>query len=154
MELTFDAVSWWSYVLVFLAAAIPVVEVLVVIPAAVLAGLPPGPTALLALAGNLSTVVLVAVAGERIIGWWHGRRPQADGPVSRRSQRAREFAQRWGVPGLAFLAPITTGAHIATVAALATGAPTRRVLQWMTAGLAVWSAAVALAAAAGLEAFN
>jgi uncharacterized membrane protein len=152
MELTFEAGTWWSYVLVFLAAATPVLEVLVVIPAGVLAGMPPVPTALVAAAGNLSTVVLVAFTGEKILGWWRQRRPRhADDRPSRRSQRARELARRWGVPGLALLAPLTTGTHIATVAALATGRETRWVLRWMAVGLVVWSAAVAAAAAAGLD---
>ncbi len=154
MELSFDAGSWSSYVLVFLAAATPVVEVLVVIPAAVLAGMPPGPTTLLAFAGNLSTLVLVGVAGDRIVRWWRGRRHGGDPSPSRRSTRARELAQRWGVPGLAFLAPITTGTHIAAVAALTTGATTKRVLVWMAAGLAVWSIAVAIVTVAGFAAFR
>ncbi|MFA9446626.1 small multi-drug export protein [Egicoccus sp. AB-alg6-2] len=154
MELSFEAGSWWSYALVFLAAATPVLEVLVVIPAAVLAGMPPGPTTLLALAGNLSTVVLVGVAGDRIIESWRARRPDRDRQPSRRTRRARELAQRWGVPGLAFLAPLTTGTHVATVAALATGAGTRRVLRWMAAGLVFWSLAVVVVTVAGFEAFR
>lgn len=151
MELAFEAGSWWSYVLVFLAAATPVIEVLVVIPAGVLAGMPPVPTALVALAGNLSTVVLVVAAGDRILGWWRRRRPAKDAGPSRRSERARDLARRWGVPGLAFLAPVTSGTHIAAVAALATGAGTRRVLVWMAVGLTVWAAAVATAAAYGID---
>jgi uncharacterized membrane protein len=154
MELTFEAGGWWSYLLVFLAAATPVLEILVVIPAGVLAGMPPVPTAIVAVAGNLSTVVLVAVAGDRILGWWRQRRPRTDDRPGRRSQRAGELARRWGVPGLAFLAPITTGTHIATVAALATGSGTRRVLRWMAAGLVVWAVAVAAASAAGLDLFT
>jgi uncharacterized membrane protein len=155
MELTIEAGSWWSYVLVFLAAATPVLEVLVVIPAGVLAGMPPVPTALVAAAGNLSTVVLVAFTGEKLLGWWHRRRPRhAEDRPSRRARRAREVARRWGVPGLALLAPLTTGTHIATVAALATGHETRWVLRWMAGGLVVWSAAVAAATAAGLDLFT
>jgi uncharacterized membrane protein len=154
MELTFEAGGWWAYVLVFLAAATPVLEILVVIPAGVLAGMPPGPTALVAVIGNLSTVMLVAVAGDRILGWWRQRRPGRDGRPGRRSERAGELARRWGVPGLAFLAPITTGTHIATLAALATGSGSRRVLRWMAAGLVVWAVAVAAAAAAGLGLFT
>jgi uncharacterized membrane protein len=157
MELTFEAGTWWSYVLVFVAAATPVLEVLVVIPAGMLAGLPAVPTALVAVAGNLSTVVLVAVAGDRIRGWWRrrrpGRGPDRDGNPSRRSRRAQQLADRWGVPGMAFLAPITTGTHVATVAALATGGGTRRVLRWMAAGLVVWAVAVTAATAAGLDLF-
>lgn len=154
MELTFDAGSWWSYVLVFLAAATPVLEVLVVVPAGVIAGMPAIPTAAVAVAGNLTTVVLVGVAGDRMLGWWRRRRPAPEGEPSARSQRARALARRWGVPGLAFLAPITTGTHIATVAALATGSDTRRVLRWMAAGLVVWAVVAAAATAAGLDLFS
>ena len=154
MELSFDAGGWWSYALVFLAAATPVVEILVVIPAAVLAGMPPGPTTLLALAGNLSTVVLVALAGDRMIGWWRRRRGEPDREPSRRAQRARELARRWGVPGLALVAPITTGTHIATLAVLATGATTRRTLAWMTGGLVVWAVVVVVATVTGVDAFG
>jgi uncharacterized membrane protein len=153
MELTFEAGDWWSYFLVFVAAATPVLEVLVVIPAGMLAGMSPVLTALVAVAGNLSTVVLVAVAGDRILGWWRGRRPERDRQMSPRSHRARALAQRWGVPGLALLAPITTGTHVATVAALATGSDTRRVLRWMAGGLVVWAAAIAAVTAAGIDVF-
>lgn len=161
MELSFEAGSWWSYLLVFLAAATPVVEVLVVIPAGVLAGLSPATTTLVAAVGNLSTVILVAVAGDRILGWWRQRRPHptdqsdaSDQRPSRRSQRARELARRWGVPGLALLAPLTTGTHIATVAALATGSETRRVLWWMAVGIAVWSLAIGVTTVVGVDVFT
>jgi uncharacterized membrane protein len=152
VELTFEAGSWWSYLLVFLAAATPVLEVLVVVPAGVLAGMPPVTTALVAAAGNLSTVALVALTGDRILGWWRRRRAdQNDEPPSRRAHRARGHVQRWGVPGLALIAPLTTGTHIATVAALATGSDTRRVLRWMAVGVVAWSGAAAAATAAGLD---
>lgn len=152
MELAFDAGSWWSYALVFLAAAIPLFDVPLVIPVAVVAGMPPVPTTLLAFAGNLSTVVVVAVAGEQGMAWWRRRRPPRTQP-SRRWRRARRMAQRWGVPGLALLAPIGAGAHIATLAAMATGAARNRVLRWMAAGLAVWAVASAVAAVLGVQAF-
>jgi Ca2+/H+ antiporter, TMEM165/GDT1 family len=153
LEPIFEAGSWWSYFLVFLAAATPFLEVLVVIPAAVLAGLSPIPAAAVALTGNLSTVVLVAMTGDKLGSWWR-RRSAEEKPPSRRSQRARRLAQRWGVPGLALLGPLTTGAHVATVAALATGTETRRVLGWMTLSLVAWSALAAAATAAGLGLFT
>lgn len=154
MDVTFEAGGWWSYLLVFLAAATPVLEILVVIPAGVIAGLAPLPTTVVALAGNLTTVVLVAVVGERTLGWWRRRRPAKDQEANPRSRRARQLLRRWGVPGLAFLAPITTGTHLATLAALATGAERRTVLQWMAAGLVVWAAAVGATSAAGLDLFT
>jgi uncharacterized membrane protein len=154
MELTFDGGGWWAYVLVFLAAATPVLEVLVVVPSGVLAGLSPVPTAIIAVAGNLATVVLVAVAGDRMLGWWRRRRPAAGAEPSPRSRRGGELVRRWGVPGLAFLAPLTTGTHVGTVAALAIGAPRRRVLLWMSAGVAVWASIAAAATTTGLDVFT
>ncbi|MFU8839915.1 MAG: small multi-drug export protein [Nitriliruptoraceae bacterium] len=149
MEVAFDSGVWWAYVLVFLAAAVPVVEVLVVIPAGIVAGLAPVPVLVVALAGNLSTVVLVVLAGDRLAGWWRARRvpSRAERP---RAVRARQLAQRWGVPGLGLLAPMTTGSHVAAVAALATGAGQRRVLVWMTIGLVGWAVAVTVAATLGV----
>jgi len=159
MEVTFDSGSWWAYVLVFLAAAIPVIEVLVVVPAGILAGLAPVPVLLLALAGNLSTVVLVILAGDRMAAWWRARRATRSGgerTVTERPRmvRARHLAQRWGVPGLGLLAPLTTGSHLASVAALATGAGQRRVLAWMTIGLVLWSVVVAVATTLGVGVFG
>lgn len=154
MELTFEEGGWWAYLLVFLAAATPLLEILVVIPAGVIAGLSPLPTTLVALAGNLSTAVLVVVAGERMLSPWRRRRSRRERPAGPRSGRARALLRRWGVPGLALLAPLTTGTHLATLAALATGAEPRTVLRWMAAGLAIWAAAAGAGAAAGTDLFT
>jgi UPF0716 family protein affecting phage T7 exclusion len=56
-----------GYALVFLLAAIPLVEVLLVIPTAVALGLNPALVALAAFAGNLATVVLVIVSSDRAL---------------------------------------------------------------------------------------
>jgi hypothetical protein len=58
------------------------------------------------------------------------------------------------VPGLGLLAPLTTGSHLAAVAALATGAAQRRVLAWMTIGLVLWSVVVAVATTLGVGWFR
>jgi Ca2+/H+ antiporter, TMEM165/GDT1 family len=154
VEAALEGGSWWAYVLVFVAAAVPVVEVLVVIPAGIVAGLAPVPVLVLALAGNLSTVALFVVAGDRLAAWWRARRPAASHTGERRAVRARRLAQRWGVPGLGLLGPLTTGSHVAAVAALATGAGQRRVLVWMTVGLVAWGITVAAATTLGVERFR
>ena len=154
MEIAFDGGTWWAYVLVFFAAAVPVIEVLVVIPAGILAGLAPIPVVLLALAGNLATVAAVVIAGDRLAGWWRRRRPATDRAETSRAVRGRQLVQRWGVPGLGLLAPLTTGSHLAAVAALATGAGQRRVLAWMTVGLVVWAVAVGVVTTLGVGWFR
>jgi uncharacterized membrane protein len=140
--------GWWAYALVFLAAAVPVIEVLVVVPAAVVAGLSPAWSTMLAIAGNTATVALAVVAGDRVRSRWRGG---SSGERSRRrSQRAVRIARRWGVPGLALLAPITTGSHVAALGALALGDERRRVVAWMSVGIALWAVAAMVAAMGGV----
>jgi Ca2+/H+ antiporter, TMEM165/GDT1 family len=169
--------GWAGYLLVFLAAATPVLEILLVIPAGIAVGLSPVPVALLALAGNATTVAMVTLAGDRLRAWWRRRRgserapagaaagahaavgtgvdasaaPEPADPSGGRGGRARRIAERWGVPGLALIAPLVTGSHIGAMAALGLGAHRTRVLGWMIAGLAVWTVVTTLAAVLGLE---
>ena len=144
-----------AYVIVFLAAATPAVEILLVIPAGIVAGLPVLPVTVIAALGNLSTLVPLLVIGDRLRGWWRVRRGRAaDEPAhSRRGQRARRLAATYGLPGLALLGPLLTGVHVAALGAMATGATTRRSLVWFASSLAVWSAAVAVVTVAGVEVF-
>ncbi|HVM14995.1 MAG TPA: small multi-drug export protein [Egibacteraceae bacterium] len=148
MELSFEAGGWWSYALVFLAAATPVLEVLVVVPAAILTGMAPVPVTVLAVAGNVTTLAMVVVAADRLSERWQASR----GGPGRRAQRARQLARRWGVPGLAALGPVSTGSHIAALAAVAVGAGRMRVLGWMTGGVVAWGVTAAGAAVLGLGA--
>lgn len=72
-----DADGRWAYALVFVLAAIPWLEVLVVIPPAIALGLEPTLVGAFAFLGNaLAVVALVAFAG-RLSRWWRGRRNPA-----------------------------------------------------------------------------
>lgn len=128
----------WQYVLVFLTAAVPMLEVMIVIPASVAAGMHPVPVGLLAFAGNASTLVLAVVAGDEVIARMR-RAPRGDAPRSRRRERVRRIAYRWGLPGVALLGPLTVGSHTAALAAVALRMPRGRVLTWSVAGVAAWS---------------
>ncbi len=134
----------WQYTLVFLAAATPWIEILIVIPVAIGAGLAPVPVALLSFVGNGLPVLAIVV----LFRWWERRR----GPVRRRwNRRAVRVWARWGLPGLALLGPLVTGIHLAAVMALALHAERRATIWWMTASLAAWTVGTTVAAVAGLE---
>ncbi|MEX1164700.1 MAG: small multi-drug export protein [Nitriliruptor sp.] len=148
-----------AYLTVLIAAAIPWLEVLLVVPAGIIAGLPPVPTVVVAAIGNTATLVPLVLAGDRLRDWWRERRGSV-APVDRdagdeppgRSGRARRLFDRFGLPGLAALGPLLTGIHVAAVVALAAGADRRAILVWLTAGVAVWSGLAAIATVIGLEA--
>jgi uncharacterized membrane protein len=73
------------------------------------------------------------------------------GTRSRRRERAQRTWARYGMPGLALLAPLTTGVHLAAIAALALGSSRSQVTGWLLVSIAAWSASVTLLTVAGVE---
>jgi uncharacterized membrane protein len=129
-----------AYLTVFAAAATPWLEVLLVVPAGLLAGLSPVPTVAVAFVGNVATLAPVVLAGDRIRNRLDRRR---DGGAPR-GTRARRLLDRYGLPGLAVLGPLVSGAHLAALAATSAGAERRRTFAWLTAGIAAWAIVAAL----------
>jgi Ca2+/H+ antiporter, TMEM165/GDT1 family len=143
-----------AYLTVFVAAATPWLEVLLVVPAGIVAGLPPIPTTLVATAGNLVTLAPLVLTGDRLRERWRRRRrsrPEGDErPPSGRGVRARRLFDRYGLPGVAALGPLLTGVHVAALVALAGGADRRRTLVWLSGGVVVWAVITAVATVAGV----
>ncbi len=145
----------WAYLLVFIAAGTPWIEVLLVASGGVLAGLAPLPVVIVATAGNVATLVPVVYAGDRIRLWWRRRRRSGEtGPPSgARAERAQHLFERYGLPGLAVLGPLVTGIHLAAVVALAAGARRGPTLLWLSAGIGAWATAAATMTVLGLDIF-
>ncbi|OVE86025.1 small multi-drug export protein [Natronolimnobius baerhuensis] len=139
-----------QYLLVFVFAAIPIVEILVVIPIAIGLGLDPLATGLFAFAGNILSVYALIVFYRHIARWLEQRRGESD-DSSDRYARARDLWDRYGVPGLAIASPVLTGVHIAALVALLAGSRTRAVAGWMTAGILAWTVALVAASAYGVS---
>lgn len=149
-----DATGIVRYALVFLFAAIPIVEILVVIPVAIGVGLDPGPTGVVAFAGNAGSVVLLVAFHRRVSRLWARRRGDPADREPGRYARARRVWDRYGLPGLALAAPVLTGVHIAALLALAAGSTGRAVAAWMTAGIAAWTVVLVVASVFGLSLFG
>ena len=142
-----------AYLAVFVLAATPWLEVLLVVPAGIVAGLPAVPTAAVATVGNVATLIPVVYAGDRIRAWWRRRRGRDIPATSARSGRAARVFDRYGLPGLALLGPLLTGVHVAALVGIAAGAPRRASVVWLSAGVAVWAAIAAVATVVGIDAF-
>ena len=142
-----------AWVVVFLAAATPWLEVLFVVPAAIIAGLPAPTVVVVAAAGNVATLVPLVFGLERMRAWWRRRRgtPAAPGEGSARGERARRVFDRYGLPGLAVLGPLVTGVHVAALAAIAVGAPRRATAVWLSGGVAVWAVLTGALTVFGVE---
>lgn len=137
-----------QYALVFLFAAIPVIEILVVIPIAIGLGLHPVITGVVAFAGNAGSV-WAFVLGYR----WIEQRWRGDGtnPKSGRHQRAKQLWDRYGVAGVSLAGPILTGVHIAAGVALVAGSRQRTLLVWMTLSIALWTVVFVLGSVFGFS---
>lgn len=144
-----DATGLVQYALVFLFAAIPIVEILVVIPVGIGIGLDPVATGLVAFTGNVLSVYLVILFQHRLIRWWQQRTGESE--TSSRYTRAQNLWDRYGVPALGFAGPVLTGVHIAAIVALVAGSRPRSVALWMTIGIALWSVVFVIASVAGLS---
>lgn len=73
---------------------------------------------------------------------------------SKKETRSRRIWERYGIPGLALLAPILVGTDIAAVLALTFGSTRTHVISWMTVSLAVWTVIFVVAAMYGFSFLN
>jgi hypothetical protein len=78
--------------------------------------------------------VLVTVAGERLQRWLYSR-----GWLSKQRKRIERMYERYGILGVAFQAPMLTGAPLGTSEPQGGfGAPATRLLFWMCLSLVLW----------------
>lgn len=140
----------WQYVLVFLLGSVPWVEIAVVIPLSILAGLNPAAVAILAFLGNFSTVYLLVVFFNKVQQWMD-RRKNGERPASKRRERAVHIWNKYGMPGLALLGPLLIGSHIAVFIGILFGAKKSWALLWMTISLALWTALITVLSMYGID---
>ncbi|UHQ98203.1 small multi-drug export protein (plasmid) [Natrinema zhouii] len=127
-----------QYIVIFVMAAVPVLEILVVVPIGIGLGLNPLAVALFAFLGNVLPVYGIIVLYDRLKTWWEDWTDSNSGP-SKRRKRALELWNRYGLPGLALVSPVATGVHLAAAIALTVGSRKRSVAVWMTAAIALWT---------------
>ncbi len=130
-------------------AAAGALDVWVGIITGVALGLPPALSGAVSIASALAGVTLVVAAGGRLRHLIYRSRR-----LAKRRERIERVWKRYGIPGVALQAPLLTGPLLATLLALALGAPARPLLLWMLASVVFWGAVLAGAAALGLSIFS
>jgi hypothetical protein len=152
LELLESSEGFVAYVLVFLLAAIPWIEILLVIPVGIAIDLNPLTVAVLAATGNLATVYLLVFAHGSLHSFWqklrlndNGKRPEG------RKKKAIHTWDSYGLPGLSMLAPVVTGTHLAALIALGLGSRRYSVALWLTLSILIWTAVVTATSYYGIE---
>ncbi|MFE8697630.1 small multi-drug export protein [Cytobacillus sp. FJAT-53684] len=158
-----------SYLLVFLLAAIPLFELVTVIPLAIIGGLSPVPVAILGFLGNLLTILLLIVFVDKIkillktrklkrnvvnevegVGgqYTEGTETEQD---SKKQKRARALFDKYGLPGLTIFGPLLVGSHISAFMGMSFGSRRGLVTGWMIASLVIWTIVSAVLANSGVS---
>ena len=130
-------------------AALGALDLWAGLPVGLALGLPPVLSGIAATSGGLVGAVLATVAGERL-----QRRLYSRGWLSKRRKRIERMWERYGILGVAFQAPILTGAPLGTLVALGLGAPAKRLLLWMCVSLVLWGAVLTGGVALGFSIFG
>ena len=112
-------------------------------------GLSPASSGAVSIAGAVVGVTLVVAAGGRLQHLIYRSRR-----LAKRRERIERVWERYGIPGVALQAPLLTGPLLATLLALALGAPARPLLLWMLASVVLWGVVLAGAAALGFSVFG
>lgn len=140
-----------SYIIIFLLAAIPFFEVMVIIPVAIVGGLPAIPVMIIAFLGNMLTLSLLIVFVEKIKSW--RRKKKGDETETKKHRRAKGIWDKYGLPGLAFVGPFFIGTHLTALLASTFGSGRKRTFYLMTVSLAFWTITLGLAAHYGFDFF-
>ena len=112
-------------------------------------GLSPALSGAVSVASALVGVTLVVALGGRLRHLIYRSRR-----LAQRRERIEYVWKRYGIPGLALQAPLLTGPLLATLLALALGAPPRSLLLWMQASVVLWGLVLTGAAALGFSIFG
>jgi uncharacterized membrane protein len=146
------------------------VHMFAAVPAGLAMGLPAVVVCAASAAGSILVLLVVVLLGEQAREFLLRRfGPTPGTPADREAQKgdkppdgerspegggrqyrwAMKIWERYGVIGLALIAPLFPGAPVAAALTLALGVPARRVFLWLSIGIILWTAGVTLATVLG-----
>ena len=134
---------------IFSTAVAGALDVWVGIVTGLALGLSPVVSGAVSVASAIAGVTLVVALGGRLQHLVYRSKR-----LAKRRERIERAWKRYGIPGVALQAPLLTGPLLATILALALGAPPRSLLLWMLASVVLWGAVLTGAAALGFSIFG
>jgi len=143
----------WEYLLVFLGAAIPWLEMALVIPLGIVSGLNPFWVVFIGFTGNMLTVAMLIIGYDKFKSWLEARREGNVQKDSKRSERAKRLWNKYGLPGMILLGPILIGTHIAAFIGMTLGASKRMTTIWSIASIGLWALVFGVITALGYDIF-
>ncbi|MEK3954994.1 small multi-drug export protein [Psychrobacillus sp. FSL K6-1464] len=142
-----------NYFLVFLGAAIPWLELGLVIPLGIISGLNPLAVIIVGFIGNMVTVLALIIGYDKFKLWLAKRNEGKEQKVSKRSERAKALWDKYGLPGMLMLGPILIGTHVAAFIGMTLGASKFKTTIWSTISIGVWAILFGVATSLGFDFF-
>lgn len=142
-----------DYFLVFLGAAIPWLELGLVIPLGIIAGMNPLAVMIVGFIGNMVTVVALIIGFDKFKLWLAKRNEGKEKKVSKRSERAKVFWNKYGLPGMLLLGPILIGTHVAAFIGMTLGASKAKTTIWSTLSIGIWAIIFGVVTSLGFDFF-
>ncbi|MFI8714279.1 small multi-drug export protein [Brevibacillus brevis] len=124
-------------------------ELWAAIPVGFMLQLPPVLIGIFSAVGAIISAGAVIFVGGSLRNWLLKR-------VENRSKRQGRIWQIWdkyGVVGLGLTSPLLTGAPLGAAIGISLGAPTKKLMLWMSVGIIIWSALLTAGVAFGLLQF-
>lgn len=140
-----------TYIVLFLLSAVPFIEAIVVVPVAIVGGLPAIPVMIVGFLGNLLTIFLLILFIDKFKRW--RQKKKSEETESKRQKRAKSLWDKYGLPGLVFIGPFFVGTHLSAFLALTFGGSRKRTFTLMTVSLFGWTVLLGLAAHYGFDYF-
>lgn len=143
-----------SYLIIFILAAIPLLEIAAIIPVGILGGLPAFPVMLFAFTGNLLTIILLILFLDKVREWRRKRKGNDEEDASsKKHKRARGLWNNYGLFGLTFIGPFFVGSHLSALLTITFGSTKKRTLLFMTASLFTWTILIGIGSYYGFDYF-
>lgn len=142
-----------DYFLVFLGAAIPWLELALVIPLGIISGLNPFAVVIVGFVGNMVTVIALIIGYDKFKIWHAKRNEGKEKKESKRSVRAKALWDKYGLPGMLLLGPILIGTHIAAFIGMTLGASKVKTMLWSTISIGAWAILFGVLTALGFDFF-
>ena len=128
------------------------VELWAAAPAGLAMRLPPLLIFFTATAGTVGAGLIVILLGEKVSAWLKRKFNKKN--ESRPTGLIVRVWQHYGVIGWGLLAPLLTGSPLGAAVGLALGAPSRRLLLWISIGGVIWGAVFTSLAVLGFRLFG
>lgn len=139
--------SIWQWFAIMIASAIPFVESYFGSALGVVAGVNPVIAIVAAILGNIASMVLLVLFGEKIRQW----RKSDEKPVSTGYARIKKFFDKYGVVGVSLFGQTLLPSQITSMAMVTFGVNKSKVIFWQVISIILWGVAFGLLAVFGVS---